>query len=123
MARIDSWNQGNRAPKYLLEAPYDFKEGTDRRTLPKAMVVEGDYVFITEVFQTRTHIFSKATGEPAGVLTPTKEVGSMGWVDVPYGLRAHRRRNGEYLVLVEDDHAQKIAIYRWKPRAQSLASR
>jgi len=38
-----------------------------------------------------------------------------GWVDVPNGISAAKRSNGEYLVFVEEDARGKVMMYRWKP--------
>jgi len=41
------------------------------------------------------------------------EVGSKsGRIDVPWGLRAFKRANGEYLVFVEEDLRAKVIMYR-----------
>jgi hypothetical protein len=48
-------------------------------------------------------------------MTPGPEVGKeSGWVDIPDGIRAYKRTNGEYLVFVEEDAKGKIIVYRWK---------
>jgi hypothetical protein len=39
----------------------------------------------------------------------------MGWVDHAYGLRAFKRSNGEYMVLIEDDGFARLIMYRWCP--------
>jgi hypothetical protein len=38
-----------------------------------------------------------------------------GWVDVPNGISAAKRADGEYLVFVEEDARGKVLMYRWKP--------
>jgi hypothetical protein len=40
-----------------------------------------------------------------------------GWEDMPYAVQALRRRDGEYLVLVEEDARAKNLLYRWRPPA------
>jgi hypothetical protein len=51
-------------------------------------------------------------------MQPGPEVGrASGWVDVPNGISAHRRKDGEYLVFVEEDARGKVLMYRWKPNA------
>ncbi len=34
---------------------------------------------------------------------------------MPYAVQAFKRKNGEYLVLVEEDWRGKNLLYRWKP--------
>ena len=49
-------------------------------------------------------------------MAPGPEVGSKsGWVDVPYGISAHLRADGEYVIFVEEDAFAKNILYRWKP--------
>jgi hypothetical protein len=53
-----------------------------------------------------------------GVLQPGPEIGGpagSGWVDLPYGLRATQRSNGEYVIFVEEDYRGKNVMYRWFP--------
>jgi hypothetical protein len=38
-----------------------------------------------------------------------------GWVDIPYAINVHRRGDGEYVVLVEEDWKAKGTVYRWRP--------
>jgi hypothetical protein len=42
-----------------------------------------------------------------------------GWVDVPNGISAYRRDDGEYLVFVEEDARGKVLMYRWKPASNT----
>jgi hypothetical protein len=47
-------------------------------------------------------------------MTPGAEVGKeSGWVDIPYGIRAFRRANDEYLVFVEENWQGKVLIYQF----------
>jgi hypothetical protein len=79
----------------------------------------GDYVF-TGGWKERGRIAVNRmdTGEAVGVLEPGPTVGGVegtGWIDILTGITAHRRRNGEYLVFVEEDYRAKSILYRWKP--------
>ncbi len=57
------------------------------------------------------------TGRPAGRFRPGPETaGYSSLVDVVHGLSVVRRRNGEYVIFLEDDGAAKIAVLRWRPR-------
>jgi hypothetical protein len=40
---------------------------------------------------------------------------SVAQIDIPWGLQAYKRANGEYVVNVEDDWFGKILMYRWNP--------
>ena len=55
-------------------------------------------------------------GSNIGSFLPGPEVGSnAGWLDMPYAVAAMKRKNGEYLVLVEEDWRGKNLLYRWRP--------
>ncbi len=79
----------------------------------KAIDVAGDKVFAVTVFTAEVYVYNAKTGAFEMKLSPGQEVaGESGWVDIPYGLRAFRRQNGEYLVFVEEDAKAKIIMYR-----------
>jgi hypothetical protein len=62
------------------------------------------------------HVWDKDSGRELGVIRPGAEVGrASGWVDVPNGISAAKRADGEYLVFVEEDARGKVLMYRWKP--------
>lgn len=62
-------------------------------------------------------VYDRENGRELGVIKPGPEVGrASGWVDVPFGISAYRRENGEYLIFVEEDARGKVMMYRWRPR-------
>ena len=79
----------------------------------------GDYVF-TGGWKERGRIWINrlSDGRELGIFDPGPTVGGVentGWIDVLTGITAHRRKNGEYLVFVEEDYKAKSILYRWKP--------
>jgi len=49
-------------------------------------------------------------------MAPGPEVGNTsGWVDMTHGLRAFRRTDGSYVVVVEEDARAKNLVYGWTP--------
>ncbi|MBL9135096.1 MAG: hypothetical protein JNK85_04475 [Verrucomicrobiales bacterium] len=79
----------------------------------------GDYVF-TGGWKERGRIFVNRMkdGAAVGVFEPGEIVGGVagtGWIDILTGITAHRRKDGEYLVFVEEDYRAKVLMYRWKP--------
>jgi hypothetical protein len=53
-----------------------------------------------------------------GILEPGPTVGGVeatGWIDLLTGITTHRRKDGEYLVFVEEDYRAKVLLYRWRP--------
>ena len=79
------------------------------------MSIAGDYVFAVTVKKAEVYVYDAKTGRQVKILKPGAEVfGETGWVDIPYGVRAFRRKNGEYLVFVEEDAKAKVMMYRFK---------
>jgi hypothetical protein len=79
----------------------------------------GDYAF-TGGWKERGRIFINrlSDGAAIGTFDPGAAVGGVentGWIDILTGITAHRRKDGEYLVFVEEDYKAKVLLYRWKP--------
>ncbi len=56
------------------------------------------------------------TGEMAQRFLPGPEVaGYCGWFDFNNAINAMKRKDGEYILFAEDDGAQKVNMFRWKP--------
>jgi hypothetical protein len=113
LCRYDHWST-QPAKKWEVHPP--FEEEQERAAnygTPVAMRVEGDYVFIVYLKTAEVRVLSAETGEYVGTMRPGKDMS--GWVDIPYGINVHRRANGEYIVLVEEDWKAKGTIYRWRP--------
>ena len=100
----------------------------DRKTVsfipsagPEAACVAavGDYVF-TGGWKERGRIGVNrlSDGEEVGIFDPGETVGgskNTGWIDILTGITAHKRKEGEYLVFVEEDYKAKVLMYRWRP--------
>ena len=115
VCRYDNWSKGNRVPRWEINPPYD--AGSKPPVLDKAMSVAGDYLFVTYMQQPQILVYDLNTAKLVDKLTPGPEVGGnqIGWIDVPYGIRAFKRADGEYLILSEEDYRAKILMYRWRP--------
>ncbi|MEH2441142.1 hypothetical protein [Nostoc sp.] len=111
IARFDNWSKGNRTPKWRTVIPYDT---TGKREVSTAAIsVAGDRVFAVTVKTAEVYVYNAKTGAQVQQLKPGPEVGSeSGWIDIPYGIRAFRRSNGEYLVFVEENWKGKVIVYR-----------
>lgn len=58
-------------------------------------------------------MYNLRDGSAVGSMKPGPEVhGESGWVDFRDGIRAIRRRDGSYLVFVEEDYKGKSLVYR-----------
>jgi len=65
------------------------------------------------------------SGEMVQRFLPGPEVaGYGGWFDFNNAINAMKRRNGEYILFAEDDGAQKVNMFRWRPAGdQNVSSR
>ncbi|GAB4458147.1 MAG: hypothetical protein OHK0029_19000 [Armatimonadaceae bacterium] len=127
VARYDNWLRGNRTPakerKPRWTAPLPRDGNTDKNEgplTPSSVDIAGDYLFAGMVKPTEgkqfVHVLRLSDGGFVGTFIPGKETGeSHGWLDMPYSMQAMRRKNGEYLILVEEDFRGKNLLYRWKP--------
>ena len=119
MARYDGWLKGNRTPTWTKAVPHDFKPQFGPRVIMKSMSIAGDYLFMVGVdTRAQVRVFDMKDGRFVGMLEPGAEVGGIeatGWVDMVDAIHAMQRKNGEYLVFVEEDGRNKILLYRWKP--------
>jgi hypothetical protein len=112
LARYDHWSTDPKQ-RYAIDLPWD----TQSKPLATiiGVTVEGQYVFAVEPVGD-VHVYDKDSGKEVGLIKPGPEVGkASGWVDVPNGVTAFRRGDGEYLVFVEEDARGKVMMYRWKP--------
>ena len=94
-----------------------FESGAGREAA--CLAVAGDYTF-TGGWKERGRIWVNrlSDGAAVGVLEPGSTVGGVaatGWIDLLTGITAHRRKNGEYFVFVEEDYRAKVLLYRWRP--------
>ncbi len=60
-------------------------------------------------------VFRLADGAAVGQMEPPGEVGEIGLQDLRECLRAHVRKDGSYMVFLEEDAKSKILMYRWRP--------
>ncbi len=110
IVRYDRWSKDKNV-RWRLTLPFD----PNNNLSMKAMDVAGDKVFAVDSKTAAVYVYSASTGNSITKLTPGSEVNSeSGWVDIPYGIRAYRKSNGEYLVFVEEDGKGKVIMYRYQ---------
>lgn len=115
--RYDNWSKGNRKERWRIGVPYDTKANPE--VLTASMDIAGDYVFFVTVKQAEVYVYNKTTGTFVTKFKPGPEVANeSGWIDIPYGIRAFRRANGEYLVFVEEDAKAKVIMYQLPKKIQ-----
>ena len=126
-ARYDNWSKGNRKPtwKHRTFSPethpdyYMYEVGSRDHSAYMGLQMAGDYLFIAHVFG-EIHVFDLKTGELAEILAMGPELaGSSAWEDSAMGLRAFKRKNGEYMIFTPNGGwAGKNNFIRWTPPAK-----
>ncbi len=119
--RFDDWSKGNRTPRYHVPLPYQpetaarFPGASVTNATIKSFCTADDRLFAVESRTAKVHVYDANTGAKLGEMSPGPEVANeSGWVDFPDAIRATRRKNGEYLVFVEEDAKGKVIVYRLK---------
>jgi hypothetical protein len=119
IVRYDNWKT-TRKMRWRVALPYAPPDYG--KMWLKAMDVAGDRVFAVNSPTAEVYVYDAATGASVTKLTPGPEVqGESGWIDIPYGLRAFRRANGEYVVFVEEVWKAKVIMYRLKAERERQA--
>lgn len=114
LCKYEKWST---TKEKVWEAHPRFKWSNDvpKRDTIASFCTAGEYVFLVDGRSGTVLIHSAATGEQVGTMPPGAEVGNRsGWVDIPYGINAIRRSNGEYVVIVEEDERAKNIVYRFR---------
>lgn len=112
-ARYNGWTK-DQNPDVIIPLPWDTQ--ANPKVMIKSVATFGRYLFAAE-FQGRgrVRVYDTELGRELGVLSPTPPAHHEAWIDVPMGVRASRRANGEILVFLEDDAQAKVLLYRWRP--------
>jgi hypothetical protein len=122
--RYDNWSKGQREPRWKQRAlepqlnPDFFMY--EKNLFPyrgyMGLQIAGDYVFFAYLFG-EVHVFELATGKLVEILALGPEVnGQSAWEDAAMGLRAFRRKSGEYLIFTENSGwGGKNNFFRWQP--------
>lgn len=123
LARYDGWLHGDKKLRWQVKLPYAHGAAGHESCEPMGFDVAGDFIFVPIVGASkkegvktgRVEVFRASDGRAVGHFEPGEEVGEVGLQDIRETLTAHRRADGEYVVLLEDDFKSKVVMYRWKP--------
>lgn len=113
LARYDGWlrSGGQAKPTWIVDLPYEHG-----KVMARAISVAGDYVFVGYQATCEIRVYHLKTAAYLGYLKAGPEVNSVnGWIDIAYGISAHRRPNGEYVVFCEEVMWGKVMVFRWTP--------
>src|SRR5271157_3245624 len=116
IARYDHWDKGNRKAKWVTNLPTD--PDPNNTWSPNSFTKAGDFFFVDYWEPHYNQVFSACTGLYVGTFVPGKDVGgapNVGNTDMWQANRAFKRKNGEYILLQEEDFQAKILMYRWTP--------
>ena len=124
MARYDHFLAGGRTPKWKIHMGHPVTDPDlfmyEVNPFPycgyMGMQCVGEYVFCAYLFG-EVHVFNAQSGKLEQIICPGPEInGQTAWEDASMGLRATKRKNGEYLILLENSGwGGKNNLYRWKP--------
>jgi nitrous oxide reductase accessory protein NosL len=127
-SKYSNWTKANRQMAWKTVLPLDNRDANIGDATLKDMWVEGEYAFFVTCNSTpatTVYVFALSDGHLVGTILPGPEIagdiafygtyGSLGWVDMAWGIQAFKRANGEYQILVEDDLHAKNVFYHWCP--------
>ena len=116
LLRYNNWRaNGNsqKAPVFRIELPtVSATDGT------RAFDLAGSLIASITASTHRVSLWDANTGAAitGGQFVPGPEVGGVtGDIDFGHALALYQRKNGEYLIYVEEDAYQKGIVYRWNP--------
>lgn len=127
LVRYDHWSQQQRSVAWQLVMPHESSSNKHESFEPFDFAIAGDYVFVVYAGRLPSQnlppgtvmIFDKKDKHLLGHLQPedirTGAVPMDALQDMVHSLNVHQRRDGEYLIFVEDDGYTKNLMYRWRP--------
>lgn len=118
LARYPNWSTGNRTASSTVVPP---KDATGH--VMKAMSMAGDYVFTGLASESgKICVYSAKDLSLVGNITVPATMGTTGWIDLPHGIQAFKKSNGQYLILIEDDYRGKNILHQWCPTGDCTPS-
>lgn len=106
IVRYDDWS-GTPRIRYRIDLPY-----IGDKQFIVSVAYAGELAFAVDCKSVEVFVYNLADGSSLGTMKPGKEVHSeSGWVDFRDGIRAMQRKDGSYLVFVEEDYKGKCLVY------------
>ncbi|GIX06829.1 MAG: hypothetical protein KatS3mg115_1232 [Candidatus Poribacteria bacterium] len=122
--RYDDWTQPTRRLVSVIALPYGTPEEPGQKPDPghtiRSVAVAGELIFAARTRpapEGHVWVYDSRDGRFLGVLKPGRVLwGETSLVDIPEGVSAWRRSNGEYLVCVENNWKNLQIVYRIPPQ-------
>ncbi len=106
IVRYDDWSKTTRL-RYRIDLPY-----VGERQFIVSIAYAGELAFAVDCKSAEVFVYNLRDGSTVGSMKPGPEVHrESGWVDFRDGIRVLRRKNGSYLVFVEEDYKGKSLVY------------
>lgn len=115
----------SQAPRLLHSVVLPYEKGAHghESAEPISFDVAGDYIFVAYtrglkeegVRNAFVKVLRLTDLSVVGNLSAERDLGETGLLDLVESVRAVRRPNGEYFVMLEDDFRAKVVTFRWKP--------
>jgi hypothetical protein len=99
VSKYSNWSSGNRTADWKISSLGS-----------QSMCTAGDYLFTINGRDCKVYIYALSDGKFVGKIDPS---GPIGWIDIPYGIRATKRSNGEYVIVTEEDSKGKLLLFRF----------
>jgi hypothetical protein len=114
--RYDTWSTHP-----TIHAGYPIMLPSDASARPETVIegidVCGKYLFAARGREPQTvTVYDIETGQQVTTMIPGDAVGgpgNTGWLDMREVINTYERRDGEYLIFVEEDSKAKVLLYRW----------
>jgi len=124
IARYDNWSN-NRVLKWSIVVPYETGSWPCE---PINIIKKGNYIFVPYVRQGtklnyktgHINVYDVNTGNYVDFIEPSSDVGEIGALDIQHCISVHQRKNGEYIIFLEDDLCAKVLMYRWCPTGNCI---
>ncbi len=121
ICRYDNFLKGEKKLRWKTVLPYVSGSKGHESCEPMGFDVAGDYIFVPYTgaskesgFKTgHVEVLRADDASPVGWMEPDpKTVGEIGLQDMRECISAHKRKNGEYVIFLEDDYKAKVVMYR-----------
>lgn len=123
-------NPGNTDGKLVWKIVLPYMAGSrgHESCEPMGFDIAGEYMFVPYTGASKAdgiktghiEVYRLKDGSSIGWMEPDrKTVGEIGLQDIRECLSAHQRKNGEYVIFLEDDYKAKVVMFRWPGERES----